>query len=90
MGSHQPTKFGGHRQWKWKCASGNVMVLVCHVIPQGRVAKGSILLVALDTAVVEIQCFCFDTLSRKTTLSKGHVTFYMGVLYYPVTFRGHR
>ena len=53
--SHHPTKFGGHRRWKWKCASGNVMTLVCHVIPQGRVAKGSISLVALDTAVVEIQ-----------------------------------
>ena len=35
--SHHPVKFGGH----WHCGSGDTMVLVCHVILQDHVTKGS-------------------------------------------------
>ena len=34
---HHPTTFGGHRQY----GSGDVMVLVCHVISQENVMKRS-------------------------------------------------
>ena len=37
MVSHQPAKFGGHRH----CGSGDIMVLVCHVISQHHVIKRS-------------------------------------------------
>ena len=37
MVSHHPTKFHGHRH----CGSGDKMVLVCHVISQDHVIKGS-------------------------------------------------
>ena len=35
--NHDPTKFGGHRH----CSSGEIIVLVCHVILQGDVIKVS-------------------------------------------------
>ena len=34
-----PAKFGGHRQ----CGSGDIMVLVCHVISQDHVIKGALM-----------------------------------------------
>ena len=37
MVSHQPDKFGGHRH----CGSGDIMILVCHVILQGHMIKES-------------------------------------------------
>ena len=37
MVSHHPTRFGGHRHNR----SGDIMVLVCHVILQGCMTKGS-------------------------------------------------
>ena len=37
MVSHYPAKFGGHRH----CDSGDIIVLVCHVISQEYVIKRS-------------------------------------------------
>ena len=37
MVSHQPDKFAGHRH----CGSGDIMILVCHVILQDHLIKGS-------------------------------------------------
>ena len=37
MGSHQHTKFGGHRH----CGSGNMLILICQVISQDLVMKGT-------------------------------------------------
>ena len=34
--SYHPAKFGGHQQ----CGSGDIMILVCHVISYGHVIKG--------------------------------------------------
>ena len=35
--SHYPAKFGSHKQ----CSSEDIMVLVCHIIQQDQVTKGS-------------------------------------------------
>ena len=35
--SYHPANFGGHRQ----CGSGDIMVLVCHVISQDHLINGS-------------------------------------------------
>ena len=66
--NHDPTKFGGHRH----CSSGEIIVLVCHVILQGDVIKVSFdfigrdhqseltpppRLVTIATLVVELQWF---------------------------------
>ena len=66
--SHQPTKFGGPRQG----GNGNIMILVCHVILQDHVIKGTCgyrswspsrkvailpCLVAIGTMVLEISWF---------------------------------
>ena len=37
MESHHPAKCGNRRHW----GSGDIMVLVCHVISQGHLIKGS-------------------------------------------------
>ena len=37
MDSHQHTKFGGHRH----CGSGDMMILICQVISQDLVIKGT-------------------------------------------------
>ena len=37
MVSHTPDKFGGYRDH----GSGNIMVLVCHMILRGHLSKGS-------------------------------------------------
>ena len=37
MVSNTPAKFGGYRDH----GSGNIMVLVCHMISQGQLSKGS-------------------------------------------------
>ena len=35
--SHHPAKFGGH----WYCGSGDIKILVCHVILQDHMKKGA-------------------------------------------------
>ena len=78
MASHQLAKFGDHRH----CDSGDIMILVCHMILQDHVIKWSFeftgripsryvtilpSLVAMGTVLVKIKLLLFGTGSFRTT-----------------------